>query len=233
MLAEDLVYDVLEIKNALEDDHDIDELWILKKANAYRAIYILRDYQENGQIKSEWIQRLRKQKVTKVNSADDPSIDFTSIDLGKVTIPSLLSLPDDQALIRISGSSGITTFDQISFDNLMLKLTFQEPRMGEFGWCARVGNDLFLYPLVMEMQAFIIAENPLDIQVLDPITKTMRDRLITDDYPIDLALAQQIVLEIVTKDLNLNMQSISDIINDSKHQLRILQSGTNKKQAAE
>ncbi len=73
----------------------------------------------------------------------------------------------------------------------------------------------------------------MDIQVLDPSTNTMRDRLITDDYPVDLALAQQIVMEIVTKDLQLNAQSVSDIVNDSKHQLRILQSGTNQKQPAE
>jgi hypothetical protein len=233
MSGEDLVFDVLEIKNALEDDHDYDELWILRKINNYRSIFILQDYLLNQEISPSWIQRLRKQKVVKVTSADDPSIDFTSIDLGKVTLPSLISLPDDGALIRVSGSSGITTFDAISFDNLMLKLTFKEERTGEFGWRARVGNDLFLYPLVAEIQAIIIADDPMEIQVLDPVTGLMRDRLITDEYPIDSMIAQQIILEIVTKDLQLNAQSVSDIVNDSKHQLRVMQSGNSKKQPAE
>lgn len=234
MSGEDILYDVLEIKNALEDDHDYDELWILQKINNYRSIFILQNYLLNQEINPSWIQRLRKQKVSKVTSADDPSIDFTSIDLGKVTIPSLLPLPDDASLIRVSGSSGITTFDSISFDNLMLKLTFKEERMGEFGWYARIGNDLFLYPLVMEMQAIIIAENPMDVQVLDASSGLMRDRLVSDEYPLDAMTAQQIILEIVTKDLQLNTQSVSDIVNDSKHQLRIMQSGNiNKKQLSE
>jgi hypothetical protein len=115
----------------------------------------------------------------------------------------------------------------------MLKLTFKEERMGEFGWRARVGNDLFLYPLVAEMQAIIIADNPMDVQVLDPVTGLMRDRLITDEYPIDAVIAQQVILEIVTKDLQLNAQSVSDIVNDSKHQLRVMQSGNSKKQPTE
>lgn len=233
MSVEELIYDILEIKNALEDDHDYDELWILRKINNYRSIFIFQDYLLNQEINPSWIQRLRKQKVIKVTSADDPSIDFTSIDLGKVTIPSLISLPDDGALIRVSGSSGITTFDAISFDNLMLKLAFKEERMGEFGWRARVGNDLFLYPLVAEIQAVIIADNPMDIQVLDSATGLMRDRLITDEYPIDAVIAQQVILEIITKDLQLNAQSVSDIVNDSKHQLRVMQSGNSKKQPAE
>lgn len=226
MTAEEIIYDILEIKNALEDDHDIEPLWLLHKINAYRSMLILQDYKENGEIKPEWVQRIYRTQTTKVTSADDPAITYTSILVSKLTIPAVLSLPDDRGIVRISGTSGILSFDQVSFEILMLKINFGEERMGQFGYFARIGNDIYCWPLVMEVQAQIIPANPMDCQVLE--NGVFRNRLVTDEYPIDPAMAQQIVLEICTKDLQINMNSISDIINDSKHQLRVLQSGTNK-----
>lgn len=229
MTAEELVYDILEIKNALEDDRSLDELWLLNKINMYRTVFIYQDFLVNQEIKPAWVQRLRKQPVKKVTAADDPAIVVSSIQLGKVTIPSLLSLPDDQGLIRVSGSSGITSFDQIDFDTLMLKLNFNESRMGEFGYCSRIGNDLFLYPLTREIQALLIVDDPFSIQVLGS-DNILRDMLVTDEYPVDLMTAQKIILEILTKDLLLNAQSISDIVNDSQSQFKILQNSGGQKQ---
>lgn len=226
MTAEEIITDVLEIKNALEDDHDIEPMWILYKINAYRSIFILQDYKLNGEIRPEWIQRVFRTTTDKITSADDPSITFTSIQLSKAIIPSILAMPDDRGIVRVSGSSGILSFDQVSFEILMLKIHFKEEKMGQFGYFARVGNTIYCWPLVMEVQAQIIAADPMEVQVYTG--GSLRDRLITDEYPLDPAMAQQIVLEICTKDLQLNMNSISDVINDSKHQLRILQSGNNK-----
>lgn len=224
MTAEEIIYDILEIKNALEDDHDIEPLWLLQKINNYRAIFILDDYKRNGEIKPDWLQRLRKIQTTKITSADDPAITYTSILLSKATIPSILTLPDDMGLVRVTGSSGILPYDQVAFDTLMMKIHFEEEKMGSFGYYSRMGSTLYIWPLVMEIQAVIIPADPMDVQVLDPITNTLRARTIADEYPLDIAIAQQIVLEICTKDLQLNMKSIADITNDSKHQLRILQS---------
>lgn len=232
MTAEDLVYDILEIKNALNNDSDIDEFWLLNKINMYRAVFIVEDYRVNQEIKPSWIQRLRKQKVSKVTPADDPSITVSSIALGKVTLPKVISFPDNMGLVRVSGSSGITSFDQIDFDTLMLKLHFNEERMGEFGYCAMVGNDLFLSPLTREIQALVIPEDPFAVQVMDT-DGTLRDMTETDEYPIDLENAQKIVIEILTKDLAINMQSISDITNDAQSQLKILQNGNSRKQTTD
>jgi hypothetical protein len=230
--AELIIYDIIEIKNALEDDRDLDELWLLNKINMYRSMMISADYAVNHEIQPGWLQRLRKQKVTKVNSADDPSITVTSIDLGKVTLPAVVNLPDDVGL-RLSGSSGIFAFDEIDFDTLMLKINFNEERNGQFGYFAMVGNDAFIWPLVLEIQAIIIAENPFDVQVLDSTTGLLRAMTIQDDYPCDAEMAQKIIMEILTKDLQLNAQSISDIVNDAQNALKLLQNGGNQKQPVE
>lgn len=230
MTIEDIVYDILEIVNALEDDHDIEPLWLMKKITAYREALIIQDYMQNETIRSNWIQKLPMIKTTKVTSADDLSIVYTSISLSKAVIPSIISLPDDMGLVRVTGSSGILPFDHIGMDSLMMKVHFNEEKMGDFGYVTRLGNGLYMWPLVMEVIPWIIASDPMAIPFTDPVTGAQRDFAMTDQYPVDPYIAQQIVLEICTKDLKIEMGSIADITNDSKHQLRILQSGASKEQ---
>ena len=231
MTIEALVYDIFEIRSLLEDDHDIDELWCLNKINMYRSLFIVQEYNATQEIRPSWMQRLRKQKTLKVDAADDPSITYSSIHLSKVTLPSLVGLPGDMGLVRVSGSSAILSYDIIDFDTLMLKISSGEERTGQFGYCSRIGNDLYMFPLIPEMSALILANNPMDVQVMHT-DGTLRDMLVTDEYPIDLDMAQKIVLEILTKDLQINAQSVTDIVNDSQNQLKILKNAGVKEQTA-
>lgn len=223
MKAEDFVYDILEIMSMIEDDHDVDELWIINKFNQYRAIYIYQDYLRNTEINPSWLQRMLKQKVEKVTSADDPDITISSISLGKTIIPKVIGLPDDLGLYRISGSSGIVHFDPVDFNTLMLKIDIGEDMNVQYGYCSRIGNVLYTYPVQMEIQGVIIAENPFDIKIND--NGVLRDMLVTDEYPMDASNAQRIILDILTNDLNLKIQTISDIVNDSQSQLKLLKNG--------
>lgn len=222
MTVAEIIYDVFEIKSQLTDDSDLDEFWVLTKVNTYRQIFIALDYQLTHIIRPSWLQRIYKTKVTKINSADDPSISLTSINLGKVKIPKILSLPEDLGLYRITGSSGISQFQPIDLNTLIMKIEIGEEHAPDYGYMARVGNDLYLWPLCLEISGTIIAENPFDIKVND--NGVLRDMRMDDEYPIDADLAQKIVLEILTKDLALNDQQIGDIINDSQSELKILRS---------
>jgi hypothetical protein len=226
MTAEDFVYDVFEIKALLEDDHDIDQLWVLNKFNNYRSIYIKQDIALNNEIRPVWLQRLHKQKTKKVNSADDPNISLTSITLSKVTLPKLMSVNDDLGLYRVTGSAGISHFDLMDFNTMIMKIDIKEERMGQYGYAARIGNDLYLYPLTMEIQALVLAENPFDIQIND--NGVLRNMLVTDEYPMERDMAQRIVLDILTKDLAINDKAITDIVNDSQQQFKLLKSGSNQ-----
>jgi hypothetical protein len=220
MTTEELVYDILEVKSLLTDDVDIDELWILNKINMYRHVFIDIEYANTHVIRPSWLLRFPKTKVEKVTSADDPAIIFTSINVGKTIIPKVIGLPEDLGLYRISGSSGISQFQPIDFNTLMMKIDAEEEKQGDYGYCSRIGNILYLWPLVLEIQGIIIPEDPFAIQVND--AGVLRDRLVSDDYPLDMDMAQRIVLEILTKDLNINDQQIGDIVNDSQSQLKIL-----------
>jgi len=228
MTAAEIVFDILEIKNAINDDREIDEVWLIHKFNAHRSLQIIEEFKQSNEIRSMWLMRLYKQEVKKVTSADDPSIISTSIELGKVHLPNIVAIPNDAGFVRLTGSSGILTFDPVSYDTLMLKIMFKEEKMGEFGYYTQIGNDVFLWPYVREVQAIIIPEDPFDIQIIDPITKVLRDFGITDDYPLDIDMCQKVIWEVLTKDLAYNDQQVRDIVNDSQNQLKLMRNGSNQ-----
>jgi len=222
MTGAEIIWDVLELKHAVEDDSDIDELLILQKINAYRELFINQEYSLNNHISPSWIQRVHKIVTQKVSAADDPAITLSSIWLSKASIPSVISLPDDLGVYRIAGSSGILQFEPCDFNTLMMRIDIQEETNSHYGFYSRIGNDVYLYPLCMEISGLIIAQNPMDVQVND--SGTLRDRTLDDEYPLDLGMAQKIILEICTKDFQISEGSIPDIINDSQRTFKILRS---------
>lgn len=222
MKASEIIWDILELKHAVEDDSDVDELWILQKINAYRAALIAQEYAMNNTINPSWLQRVHKFALEKVSAADDPAITLSSVWLSKSSIPPVIALPDDLGLYRISGSSGILQFEPCDFNTLMMRIEIEEELNSHYGYYSRIGDVVYLYPLAMEASAIVIAENPMLIQINDG--GTLRDRTLEDQYPVDAAMAQRIILEVCTKDFAISEGSIPDIINDSQRQFKILRS---------
>lgn len=216
MTGAEIIYDTIEIKRALSDDKPIEESWLLYKINNYRSIFISQQYELNNEINPSWIQRLFKFNWIKTNAADDPAIELSSITLGKYTFPEVISLPNDMGIYRISGSGRIRQFEITDFNSLMIKAELEE---NQYGYCSRIGNVIYIYPYIMQGSALIIAENPFDIKIND--NGTFRDMTLNDTYPLDSANAQKVILEILTKDLAISEQAITDLINDSQDQLKV------------
>jgi len=223
MSIEEIIYDVKEIKSALEDDTDLEDIWLLFKINNYRASLISESYRIEPEISPAWLQRTGKFTFTKTDAADDPSIVVNSITLGRASLPEVVTLPEDLGLNRLSGSGGIIGFEPTDFDTLVMKALVKEEIHRNFGYYARIGTFLYTYPYIMEGAAVIIAENPMDVQVLDGTA--FRDRVFTDPYPLDARLAQAVIMQILTKDLKLNDQAITDVVNDAQSNLRIMKDG--------
>jgi len=220
MTIEELVYDVKEIKSALEDDVDLDDLWILKKANSYRSIMIPQLYAQTPEINPSWLQLTEKLSFTRTNAADDPTVAISSVTLGRTWVPSVVALPDDLGLYRLSGSGNIIGFEPTDFDTLMMKAYIKEEVSRNYGWYSRIGNFVYVYPFVIEGKAQVIAEDPTSIKYFNGTE--YRDYEISDPYPLDQGMAQMIILQILTVDLKLNEQSITDIVNDSQMNLKLM-----------
>lgn len=112
----------------------------------------------------EWLQDTGKVIFTLVNSAEDPAITCTSKWFGKYTIPSVLSLPEDAGLYRVSSSSHIKTYYPIEAWRLF-ELVEGSDR-ANFNYFARIGNAIYTYPNAGEGNIVFIAENPLDVPVI-------------------------------------------------------------------
>ena len=220
MTFEEIIWDVLEIKGAIDDDSDLEEMWILHKINRYRAVHVEAEYRRNNEIDPVWLQRVPKFDFTKVTAADDPAVIYSSIELGKATIPSVIKLPYDQGLYRVSGIAGVTQFEPIDFNTLMMRLDVGEERNGEYGYYSRIGNNIYISPYLMQGSAIIIADNPLDVQILE--NGVFRDMTFSDNYPLDPILAQRAIIDLLTKDLAIAEGAITDIINDSQSELKIM-----------
>lgn len=228
MKFEEIIHDVYEVLNAINDDRDIDELWLLQRINSYRAIFIADEYSITHEINPIWLQRLRKFKFKKVNASDDPVVSFSSLQVGKYTLPGIISLPDNRAIQRISGSGGTRSLDIIDFNTLVLKAELNDVEFG-YGYYSQVGNDIYCWPYIPEGSAIIIAENPFEIQKVNSLYTAMEDASVSDNYPLDIAIAQKVIIEILTKDLNIKMQSIADITNDSQTELNLLKTNGSQK----
>jgi hypothetical protein len=220
MSIEEFIYDIKEIQNALEDDSDLSDAWLFQKINSYRAVMIAEQYRMEPIIDPSWLQPTPMFEFTKTDAADDPSITVNSITLGRAILPAVISLPEDQGLHRLTGSGGIISFEPTDIDTLIMKALIKEPLSRNFGYYARIGRSAYVYPYIMEGKAIIIAENPTDIQYFSGTE--YRDYAVADPYPIDARLAQAIIMEILTKDLRLDREAITDVVNDSQDQLRIL-----------
>lgn len=223
MKVDEIVHDVFEILNALSDDRDIDELWLMNKINQHRAALIALQVSVSRTINPIWLQRIRRFKFTKVNAADDPVITLSSVQLGKYSMPPVVGLIEDWGLWRVSGSGAIRSLDPIDFNTLMLKTEVNDVESG-YGYYSKIGNVIYCWPYIFEGSAMVIAENPFDIQKINALNTAMEAASVSDDYPLDAATAQSVIIEILTKELNIKMKNISDIVNDSQNQLNILKS---------
>lgn len=223
MNVEDIIWDIREIKHKLSDDFDVESLWLLEKINSYRAIRIREEYGLNNIIDPSWLQMTRKITLKKVFTSDDPAISFGSIMLAKGELPAVISLPDDLGVYRLSGSSGILQLEPCALNTLIMKIEVGEEMHGKYGYYSRIGKDVYCWPLMSEAAGIIIAENPMDVKVFE--NGVLRDRTFADEYPVDINIAQKIIIDILTKDFAIMENSITDIVNDSQSQFKIMNSG--------
>lgn len=225
MTFEEIIWDIMEIKGALEDDSDLEEMWVLHKINNYRAVHIAAQFALTNEVDPIWLQRVLKFSYEKVTAADDPSITYNSITLGKAILPTVIALPEDIGTYRIAGSGAILQFEPCDFNRLMMKAEIGEENHGEYGYYAKLGNMIYVTPYLMEGSAVIVAANPMDVQILD--AGVLRDMTLEDEYPLDPVLAQRAILDFLTKDMQLSDSSITDIVNDSQREFKIMKDEQN------
>lgn len=222
MKAEDLVYDVLTLLGKVNDDGLPMEEFILRKLTNYRSLIIRQNFSRDGLVEDVMFLNYPKISVEKINSADDPSITVSSITVGKAEFPETLILKNGIGL-NVTGSSRQLGLTNIDFSTMMLKAKFNDIPHPDIVYFDIIGNHIYTWPYIIELSAKGIPMNPMDIQVNE--SGALRTRLLTDFYPISESVAQEAIIRFLTVDWKLSKEEISDLINDSQDQLKVMNSG--------
>ncbi len=216
------IFDVYEVARIHSKDKDFPEEFVAHKFNAYRAAMILALYQRDNNLASVWYQNHSPISLTKITSGDDPLITLGSITMGKGSIASPIYLPDEYPPVTVTKGSRMMPYtfkDPELIANIVMSGAEIHPN---YGYCFIRENNLYVYPYIEKVTASGIFDDPTSIQMPNAAYDGWRDRTIDDPYPIDPAMAQEVVLQILTKDFNISIKQISDTLNDGQTKLNTL-----------
>ncbi len=151
-----------------------------------RAKEIRDSYKRNPVIEPIWIQDYGMIDLTPVNKAEDKSIISCDCKFSKGQIPSVVSLMDpisntsDLGTYSIRSSCGKFVFNQMSADKLYL--LHPDGIMSKLKYFTKIGNNIYLTPVVQKIRAFLILDSPLDGYVMDDLYITTGNLIVGTVY---------------------------------------------------
>lgn len=153
-------------KSKVSKDSRIKIPFILSRMADWRAKEIRDQWKrgENDDINPEWIQDMGICQFTQVGIGDDPAIPMSCENVGKFTIPQVVSIPNDRGVFRVSPASKYEKYYNIEIDR------FFELEPGtirsKFKYHFRAGTSLYTSPFKADLNVMLILLNPLDGYVI-------------------------------------------------------------------
>ncbi len=130
----------------------------------YRAAIINDDFKANRQIDPATLQDFGRVLFTNVLSSDDPNIPYGSVTYGKLTIPQVVTLPDDRGVYHVASSSKLCQHFP-----LMPPMFFNVPHGSVASlsrYYTRINTALYIDHYAPEGNVILILDNPMDGVVL-------------------------------------------------------------------
>lgn len=181
MTLREIIYDIITIlsKGAYTDDSRLDDSkdgFLAYKIREKRAQEIRNTYDKLKMVDPVWVQPYGIVNTTKVNSADDITASLCKCTLGKITLPRVISLTNNQAQVPDLGVYSIRSVcgtHEFYYKPLTQLSYFTDDSVrSNFKYYARVMDSLYVKPYTQQIQPFLILENPLDGFVFDTENKT-------------------------------------------------------------
>lgn len=153
---------------------------------------------------------------TEVNTADDPLLVGCDCTIGKYVMPEIVSLPGkrgsfhDRGIFRVSQASRQIPYFPTSINRFYSFVGTSYRARHKYYW--KIQNDLFISPYIKKISLLLILDNPLDAGITED-----------DPYPISATLLEYIVMNILTKDFNIESKVAADLRNDAADALIAIQ----------
>jgi hypothetical protein len=220
MKLENIIYSVREILKSKSPDSRIDDRMLIDMINRYRAYNIKVYWDTERYIKQEWFSNLGIMTPTPVNSADDPNIQYTSIIFGKIEIPRGIDISKENTFF-IRSASKHQRVEEKDMHILFKMIETEDEMLDDYIGYFWNGNILYTYPHQSKIWVSRILADPLEAITYNALYDyegtlvsaqgTKRNITIKDEYPICEELAVKVILDILTKEFNLERASIPDV----------------------
>lgn len=232
MKLESIIYDIRHIFNQQSGDTSIRNGFIENRIHMYRAEEAIQYAMEYGHIPEMMYQNFKNKSTDVVNSADISSITKTSVVLSKYSLPTLIPAPYGMEIKRITSSSQQKDFCMKNERSFYKMIELNEDFLKFYTIYYLNGNEIFFYPHIKNFSCSLLLENPLDGETTNEFVTpqgkttssegTNRNINIGDNYPITATIAVRVILSILTKDFNIKLQTVKDIVADNQDQLEIM-----------
>jgi len=147
-------------KGSPSDDFRITTKMIQRQVAKYRSRGIRETYMRNREMNLTWLQELGNVEFTRVTPDDDPNVSGCKCILGKYRIPTVVSLPDDKGVYRVSSACRTKKFYPTTIERFM---GFVEGSIrARQNYYFRVGNSLYIHPFIKNGSMQMVLDNPLD-----------------------------------------------------------------------
>ena len=184
MTLNHIVHDLLTIltKSNITDETRIEKRYLEYKIHSWRSKGIRDTYKRNRVINPQWVQYLSNIEFTKVNGADDPLVSDCTEYIGKTVIPTVVSLPKDLGVVRLSTISGTQRYYPISQDRFMGLINGTTRR--NWSYVFKIGNSLYIHPFTEQGHINLILDNPMEGFVYDTMDVKSGDLIMGNKYVV-------------------------------------------------
>jgi hypothetical protein len=169
-------------KSKISKDFRVNPRHIEHLINRYRAIAIRQNYSKTLDTDTSWLQDMGSIPTTTVTSADDPIIPISSVTLSKITIPTVVQLPSNAGIYRMSSATKQITYYPVSqprfFDFVQGSLRTR------FDYYFKVGTSIYVNSLVDFLNPILILDNPLEGTIYDTTDKVSGTLVIGTLYQV-------------------------------------------------
>ena len=139
--------------------------YLIDRWNDYRASHIRESYAANLELDTSLFQDLAAVPVTLRSLQDDPMFPSGCMNLGKASIPSVVSMVNNTGIISVSDLSKNRKYQMCHITELADRMRLENYK--DEHWYAKLGNTLWVYPYRKEINVVAILNDPLEGWVIN------------------------------------------------------------------
>lgn len=169
-------------RSKVSKDSRIKLPFLISRIHDWRAKEIRDQWKRagNDDVNPEWIQDMGTCSFTQIKSSDDPIVPVGCTHLGKLTIPQVVSLPNDRGVFRVSPVDKFDPYYPIEVDRFYGIVPGSVA--SKFKYFFRIGTSLYISPYKEDVNLLLLLLNPLDGYVILTENIQSGNLIFTNDF---------------------------------------------------